>query len=319
MRNPESEPSFELERSIQNEAVEVVLANEVGHRLDMDDFEDVFPPKEIQEDKREVERLKAKFQEELEGLPDEEQERVKQGKKRGEALEIIIGDQAELSDWFGEQAMVTRTTEFDDIRNGVDAVIEFNLEGGAERLALAIDTSTRVVGETMKKKMRRNIEIVTGQRSPLVVKYFRSQVSDFEGTLRGIIPVVIGIERKNADRLSELYAQTTRLEKTKGQAARQLLKEKKEEMGTHPAQMVFLEEVSLQLYLYEDLLEREGSGSEYNIAEIHKMQNLIQRIIDSREKKGISSEGLEDDEFLSMIGDLTDSKTNSENRLRKAA
>ena len=49
--------------------------------------------------------------------------------KRSEALEIIIINEGEINNWFGENAYLVRTTKFDDFINGFDGILEIDSQG----------------------------------------------------------------------------------------------------------------------------------------------------------------------------------------------
>ncbi len=70
-----------------------------------------------------------------------EREILDENKKRGECLEIILADQIYDGDWFGPEAMTSITSEYDDIVNGIDMIVEFDKEK-PQRMALAVDAST---------------------------------------------------------------------------------------------------------------------------------------------------------------------------------
>ena len=185
----------------RQEAVDLILRNESAARPRPEDFADVFSAEDIQKDKQTLSRVKTRIEEDLDHLDSAEIEKVKEGKRRGEALEVIVGDQVELNDWFGPNALLTRTSEYDDVMNGIDAVAEFDFgeERKPERLALGVDASMRADVVMIERKITRNIEKVTGQREPAEVRYFESQILDaaghpsVKGRLEAVGPVVIGL------------------------------------------------------------------------------------------------------------------------------
>jgi hypothetical protein len=127
-------------------------------------FTDIYPEQEINADMKLVSTLEKKFDQDLDHLTLDEQRRISETKERADALETTIVNLGELSNWFGENAKVFRTTKFDDIINGVDAVVEILPEDGEidieklQHIALAIDASTTTQPELIKFKFIRNFQ-----------------------------------------------------------------------------------------------------------------------------------------------------------------
>ncbi|MDD5464384.1 MAG: hypothetical protein PHP62_04495 [Candidatus Moranbacteria bacterium] len=240
---------------------ELVLKSGYSSRIDLDAFRDIYPGAEVDRDKQWAEGLKKKLAERdrLEG------KELVYAAIRSDALETLIVDQAEMNNWFGENSFLTRTSEYDDKNNHVDAILEFAVEGEdgevAKRLALAIDTtmasskSNNVVNDNIEK----NIEAVKYDRT--TVKYFESQVDNYKGRLRHVLPVVVGVDMTNSDDLISLAASMAKLESTirdpKAIVNKENLKinltKAKKEMLDHPAQLLFLEEIKAQLEMYAGL------------------------------------------------------------------
>ena len=199
----EERPEISLERWAEEQALDFIIQRTRAGRLLMEDevFVNRYGEGTIAKDRSKVERTKELFKAESEGLTAQEQIRHRLSLKRGEALEIIIAEQGELSEWFGPNAMTERTTEFDDILNKVDLVVEFSPETGEaaeedmNRIAFAIDASDSPSG--IAKKMAVNKARITGELPPSNVKYFCSQVTGYNGPLKRIIPLVVGLEGKN--------------------------------------------------------------------------------------------------------------------------
>ena len=250
----------------------------------------------------------------MDHLDSAEIEKVKEGKRRGEALEVIVGDQVELNDWFGPNALLTRTSEYDDVMNGIDAVAEFDFgeERKPERLALGVDASMRADVAMIERKITRNIEKVTGQREPAEVRYFESQILDaaghpsVKGRLEAVVPVVIGLDGEDCDRLMCLFVQLLRLRsnKEKTESINALIKEKTLEMQKHPVQMVFLLEIKTQLEMYLGLFKEkvmDGDHLAYQ-SKVKRLLAITNEIIDS--KTEISTEELGEDGVWQAITEV---------------
>lgn len=239
---------------------------EYSTRIDMDLFKSevhkkgYYPPEEVERDKRMCEMMKSNFEEKNKNTG----KKLVDASIRSSALEALIVFQ-ERDNWFGENAYLSRTSEYDDYNNHVDVVAEFANEGEeTQRLALAIDATTAKVTNhnIVSKKIERNIEEVKYDRT--TVKYFESQVEDkdgvvFRGRLKHILPVVIGLDERSTDDLLALSADIFRLE-PEWKSGNENLKILRKRISKHPAQLLFLEEIKTQLEMYRDL----GIYKKYN-------------------------------------------------------
>jgi len=187
-------------------------------------------------------------------------------KKRSEALEIIIADQIETSDWFGDTALLFRTTEFDDYVNGVDAVVEFDESDGDHRIALAVDSTSKTELQTLVPKIDRNISKILTNRCG--VKYYESPRLDnpYVGPLVDIIPVVVGLEAQHTNDLIISFARLLDLERSSRDPntssnlkviLRNEFNQLRRKIEKDPTQIIFLEEIKSQLEMYHSILGRE--------------------------------------------------------------
>lgn len=279
-------PDRHLERIAREDLINRII--DKGKRLDMKEFEGL--PEyagSFENDLKLVKRYEGKFHDDILLLPRNSAEIIEYSHRRAEALEVIIGEQSELAEWFGSNVYAIRTTKFDDYFNGVDMVLEFDLEGeeGIERVSLAIDASSADF-DVVNKKITRNINKILGdgEKAP-EVKYFKSEADpNFKGKLENIIPVVIGIEGKNVDELAEKYSS----------------KSSNKEMAAHPAQRVFLEEIKVQLEFYLKLLEINcDQHLSINENQTRKMLSIIENILIEKEK--ISLKHLNNDRVFGAI------------------
>lgn len=109
----------------------------------------------------------------------EEAERIRDGYRRSGTirrplLEQFMQQLAERSNWFGGEAFVFATTDFDDLKNGIDAIIEWTPEeDGGVTPRLAVDFTTSSTLEGLGPKLAK---IKQGG----YVKYFRSEVETNE-------------------------------------------------------------------------------------------------------------------------------------------
>jgi hypothetical protein len=268
----------------------LIIENEMIERPTLDQFADVYPKWVIEKDKGWVATIKSQFQENFDSKPEDVKEKLYGTKKRSEALEIIVGDQIEMNDWFGPNALFTRTTEYDDLVNGIDAVAEFNdPEDNPKRIALGIDASMKADLDKVRQKIERNISKVLNNN--LSVKYFESQIDDYKGRLRDIIPVVIGVEGYDAGLLIEKFAQTIELQQKpdKNPFEEQKLTKMRQDLANHPVQIIFLREIQDQVMMYYHILRKENNPKIQTKPErLMETAYMIQSILD--EKKDIENQ-----------------------------
>ncbi len=218
------------------------------------DFEALYSKEDIQKDAQFVAKRKKNFA-----------DMNKEGRllklKMAQVLEYIIFEQSELSEWFGPNALTIKTSEFDDIVNGVDMVIEFEdpLEHEAEsfdRLGTAVDVS---FGTDLRGKFERIVqEIESGLLSE--VKYFKSERSKPQ-KLEHLPRIVIGCAPETIEELVKLW--------TMGD---------KTTLGQHPIQVQLLHEIVDQLKVFEEyarfVVKNEKTANTYqNLKEI--VANLL--------------------------------------------
>lgn len=228
--------------------------------IQLDEFSELYGADVIQRDKAEVERIKKTF------------EPHDRNKFAADILEGILCKEAELSDWLGPYAQTLKTSEYDDIKNGVDMVVEFNLPQQARsHLALGVDATFGT--RTIQKKFERiKREIEEGELAR--IKYFRSQNGGFMGQLSNIPRVVTGIDREHLLELAGTWNQN-----------------RKKELAVHPAQRLVLTQMNEQLRTFRDYAERIGRKD--TAQAFAQSRGIILPIL--REKQSIPLAELEND------------------------
>ncbi len=192
-----------------------------------EEFSELYGKDVIERDLATVERIKGKF-----NAPD-------RAKFASEIMEGIIYDQSELSDWLGPHAHTIKTSEFDDIVNGVDLVVEFD-EPSQSRKHLALGVDATFGSRTIEKKFERiKTEIDSGDLA--TIKYFRSQSGNFMGQLSQVPRVVTGIDQEHLLDLAGTWNQGL-----------------KKELAIHPAQRLVLAQIAQQLKTFSAYAERTG-------------------------------------------------------------
>ncbi|HNZ84036.1 MAG TPA: hypothetical protein PKL98_02075 [Candidatus Pacearchaeota archaeon] len=286
MYNPEKS-LIEKERGDSVENVDYILENQISERIDESDFSDIYGKESIAKDKDYVQKMKRNFREAEDQLTSQEREKVHERKRKSEALEIIISEQGTKSGWFANEnikSSIIRTSEYDDIKNGVDSIVEFEIYDNdtksIRRVALAIDASMSADSSVLDRKIKRNMERFQHLQD-LGVKYFESEVEDYKGELNGVMPVVFALDGRNTNELINLTAQNKKLIESRESA--ELLKETKRELDGHPCQQIFLREARLQFEAYLRKLEQiKSPRSEEMIQKVRQDLEVINILIDSK-------------------------------------
>lgn len=176
------------------------------------DFKDHYGAEVVQQDLNHIAHIKESFVED-------------ENKRAAEVLEAILYEHTELSDWLGPNAKTIRPSEYDDIVNGIDLIVEFESEDATQHLALGVDITFGSISMTKKfDRIHREIEEDDLAR----IKYFESH--GFKGSLKQLPRVVIGVEKETVIELASLW-----------------MRHKNRELGTHKTKDIVVEEIKEQL------------------------------------------------------------------------
>lgn len=222
--------------------------------IDARSFTDLYDRTNIDADLQETERIKK----DIEARQDEENLRMK---KFATILEAIIHVQAELNEWFGKNANSIRPTEYDDIKNGVDEIIEIRPETeSASHLALAIDVT---FGSRIAEKLKEiKTEIMAGKLTR--IKYFKSEETGYRGELNKVPKVVISVHMSTLNELADYW-----------------MNRKNKKLAEHGVQLQILEEIKMQLEIFDEFAEKQNKPE---LAAIYKRSlAIINRIIFEKE------------------------------------
>lgn len=180
-------------------------------------------------DVRYVEDREKRFKEE----ESPEQQRLKEA---ATVLEAIIIDQIRMADWFGEDTHIVPASRYDDIANGVDAIMEVDKEAARYHLALGIDV-TFSDGKPLQQKMR-SIKKEIERGTLTQVKYFVSPIDGTRSWLKRIPRVIIGADMRTLEEVTQLWMNQKRDQ------------EKKMELLNHPLKHQLLLQMDVQLKAY---------------------------------------------------------------------
>lgn len=203
------------------------------HEIKLDDFIDLYGENNIGAHQQYVLDTEQKF-------PEENQE-TKDNMMVGTIFEAIFLEHGEQSNWLGSSTEIIKTSRYDDLKNGVDAIAEIVEEDKtANHLALAIDvTFTTHAGNIDKKLERIRQEIIAGTMAE--IKYFKSDHLKMRGELKQVPRVIVGVDKKTVIDLARLWDGGS-----------------KKELAAHDIQFQILEEIILQLETYKNYANKVG-------------------------------------------------------------
>lgn len=281
--------------------VELVRFPAVDDRIDEGDFVDEekehYTEHDVSNDRRMVLTMEETFEKRHENMPENERLRAEEREHLSESLEVAVLSGGQKAKWFGQESHLIRSSRYDDIFNGTDGFLEFPMEDGEPfRMALAIDASMSQDKDIIEKKMVRGIKkLETGR---MEVKYFKSKVNDYKGKLKMVLPIVLGIESQNAQKLVHLFANIQR-----ASGDEQKTKKIEKELQNDPSQIVFLKEIMVQLDMFAKLFRRAGSHTRYAT---EKMHTIIEDIL--KQKNHIDSDDIEEDSVFKLITSIAEKK-----------
>ncbi|MFC1686655.1 hypothetical protein ACFLZS_01885 [Patescibacteria group bacterium] len=211
-------------------------ATEISNRdvINLDEFDDIY--KDVEKDQEHVNKLKDQWSEKQKDM----EEWMLESQKLGKVFEVLFYEQAELSNWLGENAYTYLTSDYDDIINKVDIVAEFIREDDAASfLGLAVDVTIGHNTEVENKLKKIKKEIKNGELTK--IKYFESENVGIRGELSNIPRVVIGVEKDTLLEMSKLWVDN-----------------KNETLGEHSIRFQVLEEILFQLEAFQEYAKQEG-------------------------------------------------------------
>lgn len=180
-------------------------------------------------------------------------------KAHADIVEAILFEQIEQSNWFGQRASTIKTSHFDDIRNGVDLIVEFEDEAeNLSHMGLAVDVT---FGEMALQNKLKDIKNTIDNGKLSEIKYFASERSPHKGLYQRLPRVVVGVDRSHMFELMKMWSEGTH----------------QKELASHPIQTMILYEVIDQLIHFERYAREQGKA---DIATVYRKQGLlVQKIL----------------------------------------
>lgn len=162
----------------------------------------------------------------------------KNTKKIADVLEAIVLTQSEMSNWLGE-AKTLRSSRYDDYVNKVDMLAEWFSPGeGSRVLGLGVDVTFGF--SAVQKKLREiKAEVDSGKLGS--IRYFKDERGDIMGTRNNVPRTVIGVSQPVVQELSRLW-----------------IEGEKRQLGEHPVQRIFVNQITSQLRTMQRYAESNG-------------------------------------------------------------
>jgi len=265
------------------EAFELIIPKHNYSRLKLEEFEGSHDSQEIERDSQAVENKKKKIVE-LDMAPT----------MRAQFLEAILAEQVELSNWFSENTMTIIPSEYDDLFNGIDLVLEFETEETSQYETIGIDVSSSPLGIKRKGKFDKiKQHIVDGTLAQM--KYFHSERGDTDNTEeeeeakpRKMPLFIIGADPRIINELAELWLTVYKarnpgknLDKIQIDELREKAKKAQEKLAKHRVAVMILQELKEQLEVFAQFAQK--INSQEIATKFIKLLKVVTRIL--RQKK----------------------------------
>lgn len=246
-----------LEDRVVSEAFKKASEKVERDRIKPEDFSNLYSPKSIQDDLDYVNRVSSRIE--------RDDKAAGRTERLGLVFEEIVSEQIELNEWLGPDNTTKLTSRFDDLKNGVDAIVEMREEIATSYLALAFDLTTGLGGLASKFERIKD-EIDNGTLAS--VKYFENTEGTFRGELSKVPRIIIGVDNKTATELAKLW-----------------LEKDNKALAEHPAQIKIIEEALIQLGSFKIYAEQVGNNLLANIYE--RQIKLLNNIKEGQAKKSL--------------------------------
>ncbi|OGN01455.1 MAG: hypothetical protein A3I26_01025 [Candidatus Yanofskybacteria bacterium RIFCSPLOWO2_02_FULL_43_10] len=221
-------------------------------------FEGLYDANMIAEDTRYVERMEDKFRK-------DENPDTAHLKRRAELLEAITWDEIGHDNWLGREAKPITASRYDDVKNGVDLIVEFFKKEKADeldsRMGLSVDVTSNV--SSLEEKFQRIKNDIRNGRMAYVKYFVSSQGARQE--IPNVPKVVVGTDAVSIKELGllrlEIHGLSRALKENKKsgglspesiKSMETRLKDAVSKLAKHRVQLLFLGEIELQLKTFSD-------------------------------------------------------------------
>jgi hypothetical protein len=248
-------------------------------RIDPKKFVGLYSDKAMKEDSDYVERRQEKFK--AVNTPEE-----MEMQRYSTVFEAIIHDQIDMNGWLGEHAAARKASWYDDLKNGVDEIIEFEqTEASATaHLALGVDVT---FGKGVLNKMN-DIKTRIDSGDVGVIKYLLTDT--YRGEMKNVPRAVIGVDMKNLNEIIKLWVDN-----------------KKKSLAEHRVKFMILSQIMMQLSdfaQYADKVGKTAIASGFN-----RVLRIAENIWEEESKKYPNKDGdlnFQEDRVYSAIRSYCD-------------
>lgn len=226
----------------------------------LSDFSNIYSEIEIKRDENQVSEIKSSFD--------------KEATLRSEILSAVLQEQIEMSEWLGENAFTSQTTDYDDYTNHTDFIIELdNNEEESDKLAIDVTVGTNPDKLTNKiKKIQKELDCGRGTS----IKYFYSEIDPKKNGRQNDIPsFIIAMEDEELSKLCDLTANTLGDKKITGS---------NQKLAESPLQLSILKNILAQIDMQIKYLENNRKIKTTIFSRLEKLKLNLTSIIEN--KKG---------------------------------
>ena len=219
------------------------------------DFKGLYSDEMIKKDSDYVEKRQQKFK------ADDTPEKIEM-KKYATVFEAIIHDEIDMNGWMGMYATAKKASWYDDLKNGLDEIIEFEQTeiSPSAHLALAVDIT---FSKDISKKMNEIADrIKSGDVG--VIKYLLTDT--YRGEIKNVPRAVIGVDMKNLQEIIKLWVDN-----------------KKKSLAQHRVKFMILSQIKMQLNSfaqYADKVSQPVIANSFN-----RVLKIMENIWDEELKK----------------------------------
>ena len=236
--------------------------------IDPKDFEDLYSPEGVAKDLRYVEHRKDQFRESDTFYDNKSGLTSLETRQLAEVAEYNVLRGLNVHQWL-PACRGRKTSEYDDIYNGIDIVLEYNDKNMSNHLGLAVDiTYSQNLSEKFDR-VKREIDAFDGTDNRMgVVKYFQSPSSGFRGELSGLPRVVTALDTGVLQDLA-----------------------KSSSAETHISRHIVVAEMLKQLTVYDTYAAARNPAAQPSISRAHRLLSFIDDVLHSRQT-------IEDSEYV---------------------
>jgi len=166
-----------------------------------------------------------------------------------------------MNGWLGEHATAKKASWYDDLKNGIDEIVEFDQTETSATSHLALGVDITFSKDIFKKMDDIKTRIDSGDIG--VIKYLLTKT--YRGEMRNVPRVVIGADMKNLNEIIKLW-----------------IDKKKKKLAQHRVKFMVLSQIMVQLNDFAEYAEKTGK---HEIAgSFYKVLRIVENIWDEESK-----------------------------------